>query len=144
MSSRRQPDVQDFTTPIPFFPLPAQSTSDHRLFEQSIALGFFEAHINGGDHSDLRVLSEAYKGHLSASDCLLVLPGVDSYLPSFTTSRPEISRAVPPQHGLSGFERLISGVWCKKLGSLCRKSLSFTSKIWIPQSQCTSGSLLTS
>ena len=129
ISSRRQPDGQNYTTPIPFFPLPAQSTSDYRSLGQSIALGFFEAHINGGNHFGLRLLSEAFKGDLSAFNCLLVQPGVASYLPSIPTSRPKISCAVPPRLGRSGFDRLIRGSWSKKLGSLCRTSLSFISKI---------------
>jgi N-acetylglucosamine-6-phosphate deacetylase len=75
------------------------------LHGKILSPGFIDVQLNGGFNFDFSVPSSTYAEELRATNRLLVQSGVTSYLPSVTSSRPEVYRAVLPHLGPSGFIR---------------------------------------
>lgn len=67
--------------------------------------GFIDVQLNGGYQFDFPVPSATYAEQLKATNRLLIHSGVTSYLPSVTSSRPEVYPAVLPHLGPSGSAR---------------------------------------
>jgi N-acetylglucosamine-6-phosphate deacetylase len=71
-----------------------------------ISPGFIDVQLNGTYDFDFSVPSTTYAKGLRATNRLLVHTGVTSYLPSVTSSKPEIYQAVLPHLGPSGSARV--------------------------------------
>ncbi len=71
-----------------------------------ISPGFIDVQLNGCYRFDFSVPSATYAGDLRATNRLLIQSGVTSYLPSVTSSRPDVYHAVLPHLGPSGYRRI--------------------------------------
>lgn len=71
-----------------------------------VSPGFIDVQLNGGYNFDFSVPKDTYAEELRATNRLLIRSGVTSYLPSVTSSRPEVYHAVLPHLGPAGATRV--------------------------------------
>lgn len=67
-----------------------------------ISSGFIDVQLNGAYNFDFSVPKDTYAEELKTINRLLIRSGVTSYLPSVTSSRPEVYHAVLPHLGPAG------------------------------------------
>jgi N-acetylglucosamine-6-phosphate deacetylase len=68
--------------------------------------GFIDVQLNGSHELDFSVPSATYAEDLRSVNRLLIRSGVTSYMPSVTSSRPQVYPAVLPHLGPSGSARI--------------------------------------